>query len=355
MSAPDISIRERIAVDRVLRSGHLTQGKEVQKFESHFSNFLAGRPCVAVNSGTSALLLALLTVRDILGGEVIVPSFSFAATANTVVLSGAKPVFADIELDTFNIDPHSIRSLITTKTVAIQPVHLYGLPANMNEILGIAKEFGLAVLEDAAQAHLAEINEKRVGTFGSAASFSFYPTKNMTSGEGGMIAFDSDEDARIARLLRNQGMEKKYENELVGYNCRLSDIHAAIGCVQLERLAKWTDKRIKNANFMSEGLTGVIIPKVPSGYKHVFHQYTIRIPDGSRDRFAEELQKKGIQTGVYYPKPIHQLSSYSSDLDLPNTRKACKEVLSLPVHPGLTKKDLESIVDNVNLIARAGS
>lgn len=352
---PIITWRERLAVDRVMRSRKLAQGDEVKKFEESFSSNVENKLCVAVNSGTSGLLLAMLASGIGPGDEVIVPSFTFAATANTVALTGAKPVFVDINPETYNLDPKAVEASITSKTKGIQPVHLYGLPADMFELKVLAEKYNLLIFEDAAQAHLASINGKNVGTFGDTATFSFYPTKNITSGEGGMIVCNNQEVARKCRLLRNQGMEKRYENEIIGFNMRMTDIHAAIGRVQLFNLHKWTGIRQANAAFLNKNLTGVVTPKIPEGYTHVFHQYTIRVKGHDRDRFAEELGKRGISTGIYYPKPTHKLDSFHSKLDLPNTNEACKEVLSLPVHPRVKKSQLEKIVQAVNSIAQGGA
>ena len=215
IAKPIIGRDVRRAVNKVLRSGNLTQGPEVLAFEREFSLLVNERECVAVNSGTSALHIALLSLGIGVGDEVIVPSFTFAATANSVALTGAKPVFVDIDISTYNIDSNLIEKAITPLTKAIQVVHLYGLPADMIRIVEIAKRHNLLIIEDAAQAHSASINDQPVGTFGDAAAFSFYPTKNMTSGEGGMIVFKDKEPARIARLYRNQGMEKRYQNCLL--------------------------------------------------------------------------------------------------------------------------------------------
>lgn len=352
---PLIGEEERAAVDRVLRSGMMAQGPEVAAFENEFSKIVADRPCIAVNSGTSGLHMALLAAGIKQGDEVIVPSFTFAATANTVALTGATPVFADIDRQTFNIDPLAIEAAITPRTRAIQPVHLYGQPAAMNEIMSIAERHNLLVIEDAAQAHMASLNGTPVGSFGIAGVFSFYPTKNMTSGEGGMISTASYEVARQCRLLRNQGMEKRYENEIVGFNTRMTDIHAAIGRVQLTKLAEWTAQRRSNAKFLDENLKDVVTPYVAPNAFHVYHQYTIRIIGHSRDAFADEMTKRGIGNGVYYPIPVHELNSFGLDLDLPETTRASKEVLSIPVHPSLSQGDLETIVNVINSIATAGA
>ena len=352
---PLIGEEEFAAVDRVLRSGMLAQGPEVEAFEKEFSRFVNGRTNVAVNSGTSGLHLALIAAGIHEGDEVIVPSFTFAATANSVKLTGGVPVFVDIDLKTFNIDPKAIEAALTSRTRAIQPVHLYGQPAAMDEIMRIAEKHDLLVLEDAAQAHLAKFNDQYVGTFGIAATFSFYPTKNMTSGEGGMITCATEEFARMCRLLRNQGMEKRYQNEIIGFNTRMTDLHAAIGRAQLQKIQSWTETRQKNAKFLDENLKNVVTPYVMPQTTHVYHQYTIRIVGDDRNKFAEEMTKRGVGCGVYYPTPVHQLPSFDFNFELPNTSLACSEVLSIPVHPALTQDDLEKIVDVVNSIAKAGS
>lgn len=352
---PIIGAEEREAVDRVMRSGMLAQGPEVAAFEKEFSPFVAGRHCIAVNSGTSALHMAFLAVGIGPGDEVIVPSFSFAATANSVSLTGATPVFADIEEDYFNIDPNHVEALITPRTKAVMPVHLYGHPANMAALQAICEKHKILLLEDSAQAHAATFDGTPVGAFGLAASFSFYPTKNMTSGEGGMVTTPSDDVARNVRLLRNQGMERRYENEVVGFNTRMTDIHAAIGRVQLTKLMGWTKQRQDNAAFLSANIHGVVVPPVAPTATHVYHQYTIRVVDHNRDRFAEELTKLEIGSGVYYPTPIHRLPSFGLTLDLPTTERVAQQCLSLPVHPSLSQTDLERIVESVNKVAKAGA
>jgi perosamine synthetase len=352
---PEVGDEERAAVDRVMRSGMLAQGPEVAAFETEFSAIVNGMHSVAVNSGTSALHMAFLAAGVGPGDEVIVPSFSFAATANAVALAGATPVFVDIELDYFCTDPAAIEAAITPRTKAIMPVHLYGHPANLVAIKAIAEKHDLLLFEDAAQAHAASVDGVPVGAWGIAGSFSFYPTKNMTSGEGGMITTPSAEVARLARVLRNQGMERRYENEVVGFNTRMTDIHAAIGRVQLTKLAGWTAKRQENAAFLSANIEGVVTPPTAPGAVHVFHQYTIRVVDQDRDAFAEELGKRGVGSGAYYPTPIHRLPSFQLSLDLPVTEVATTQVLSLPVYPSLTQGELETIVEAVNAVAKAGS
>jgi len=352
---PIIGAEERVEVDRVLASGAMAQGPEVAAFESEYSsNVVSGRHCIAVNSGTSGLHLSLVALGITRGDEVIVPSFTFAATANAVALTGATPIFVDIDPKTFNINAMAVKAAITKRTRAILPVHLYGQPAEMFKIMAIAEQYGLLVVEDASQAHLSKLKEIPVGVFGNTGVFSFYPTKNMTSGEGGMITTGSELIARSLRLLRNQGMEKRYQNEIVGFNTRMTDIHAAIGRVQLRKLNGWTEQRRVNAKFFDENLKGVITPFVSKDAFHVYHQYTIRVVGLDRNDFAAELEKRGVGNGVYYPTPVHELASFNLKLDLEETSRACKEVLSIPVHPSLTQSDLEKIVTEVNSVAAAG-
>lgn len=356
---PIIGDEERAAVDRVMRSGMVAQGPEVAAFETEFSeHFVQGRRAVAVNSGTAGLHLGLLAAGVGPGDEVIVPSFTFAATGNSVALTGGTPVFVDIEPETFTLDPEAVAAAVTPKTKGILPVHLYGHPARMRELETLAAERGVALYEDAAQAHGASLDGRPVGTFGEFAMFSLYPTKNMTSGEGGMVSAANDEIARLLKLLRNQGMERQYENEVVGFNARMTDIHAAIGRVQLAKVDAWTTQRQANAAFLDANLRGVVVPPVAEGAVHVYHQYTVRVPE-DRDGFVAALKAEhNVGAGVYYPIPNHRLPSlapYAPGLDLPETERAAREVVSLPVHPSLSQGDLERIVAAVNTVAGAGA
>lgn len=356
---PIIGRAERKAVDRVMRSGMIAQGPEVARFEAEFGDhFVNGRSCVAVNSGTAGQHLGQLAAGVGPGDEVIVPSFTFAATGNSVALTGATPIFVDIEPETFGLDPKAVEAAITPRTKGIMPVHLYGHPARMRELEVIAAKYGIDIYEDAAQAHGASLDGRPVGTWGRFAMFSLYPTKNMTSGEGGMVACDSAELVRGVKLLRNQGMEKQYENEVIGFNARMTDIHAAIGRVQLTKVDAWTTARQRNAAYLNGHLRNVQLPVVAEGAVHVYHQYTIRVPH-DRDGFVRALREEhAIGSGVYYPIPNHRLASlakFAPGLDLPETERAASEVVSLPVHPSLTKKDLVRIVKAVNKVAKAGA
>jgi len=344
-----IGPEEKAAVARVLTAGTLVQGAEVAAFESEFAELVGGRLCVAVNSGTSALHLSLVAAGIGTGDEVIVPSFTFAATANAVAMTGARPVFADIDPETFCMDPSSVASLVTPRTVGLVPVHLFGQMADMRALMGVAERHSLFVLEDAAQAHGATQLGRAAGSVGDAAAFSFYATKNMTTGEGGMVVTGDSEFARRVRLLRNQGMERRYHNEIVGLNNRMTETAAAIGRVQLRALAGWNECRRDIARAYDEALRSVRAPVVAVGNRHVYHQYTLRLPD--RDRVLDELRNAGVEAAVYYPVPAHRLPTFAaSGADLPNTEQAVAEVLSLPVHPHLTEEEVARVVHETRLV-----
>jgi perosamine synthetase len=355
LNRPDLGIAERLAVNAVLKNGNLAQGKQVAAFEQGFSRFVDSFSCVALNSGTSALHLGLLALGVGPGDEVVVPSFTFAATANSVAITGARPIFVDIEPDYFAIDPIAVEAAITKKTKAIIAVHLYGHPANLESLRAIADKHSLFLVEDAAQAHLAKFNGRPVGSWGDVSAFSFYPTKNMTTGEGGMAVTSNPKTERTLRLLRNQGMEIRYKNEIPGFNNRMTEVAAAIGLVQLKKIEKWTIKRRQNASFLDQNLNNVSVPKVAPGAEHVYHQYTITLGDHDRDRFAKELKDLGVDSDVYYPAPVHKLPAYSESHALPVTERVTKSCLSIPVHQNLKKSDLNRICEAVNKLARAGS
>jgi dTDP-4-amino-4,6-dideoxygalactose transaminase len=356
---PVISEDDIEAAVRVLRSGRVVQGPEVEAFEDAFREVSGTEHCVAVNSGTSALHVALLAAGIGPGDEVVVPSFSFAASANAVRLAGAEPVFADIEPDSFCLDPDAVRAAIGPRTAAVMPVHLYGHPSAMEPLTRLAEEHGLAIVEDAAQAHGAAYDGRPVGSFGAAGCFSFYPTKNMHSLEGGMISTDDAELARTARLLRNQGMEQRYANEIVGANLRMTDVAAAIGRSQLGRLREWTAQRQANAARLDAAITGAVTPPVADGCEHVYHQYTVRVVD-DRDAVQAAMIDRGVGCAVYYPTPIHRLTPYlgadgapDPRWDLPETERAAAEVLSLPVHPSLTEDELDRVATTLDeVVAR---
>ena len=351
MAQPYVTILSALKVASSLYAGNLTNGQNVKSFEQKFSNYLGIKNTITVNSGTSALHLSLLINGIGKGDEVILPSFSFAATANAVKLAGAKPVFADIDPNNFCISISQVEQKLTKKTKAVLPVHLFGHPASMLELSKFCKSNDLVLIEDAAQAHGACIGDQMVGTFGTTAAFSFYSTKNMTMGEGGAIVTDSDAQDIHARLLRNQGMKKKYHNEIVGYNLRLTEFQAEIGIHQLRLLDKFNDKRINNAQIYNHNLKGFILPKATSNnIRHVYHQYTLRFKEEHRKDAIAYLNSKKIDSAVFYPIPIHKLNSFDDKITLKQTEQAAQQVLSIPVHPKLNNSNLEYIIHHLNKI-----
>ncbi|MBI2085896.1 DegT/DnrJ/EryC1/StrS family aminotransferase [Candidatus Daviesbacteria bacterium] len=351
IAKPIIDQKEIDEVVSVLKSGELSSGKWVEKFEDEFAKFIKVKYAVAVSSGTTALYLALLALGIEKGDEVITTPFTFIASSNAILYTGAKPVFVDIDPKTFNIDPDKIEQNLTFRTKAILPVHLYGLPADMKKILQIAKKHHLFVLEDAAQAHGAKIDNRLVGSFGDLAAFSFYPTKNMTTGEGGMITTNDEILAKKLKMLRNHGMEKRYYHDSLGFNFRMTNMAAAIGIHQLKKLNKFNKNRAENAQFLTEHLStvdGIQTPFIPPGFTHVFHQYTVLIKKDNRNKLAEYLNKNGVSTSIYYPIPVHKqkfmLPMYPN-LHLKNAETVASEVLSLPVHPAVKKGDLARIAN----------
>lgn len=355
IAKPYIGRDEIKEVVKVLKSGELSQGRWVERFEKDFANFTHTKFAIATSSGTTALHLSLLALGIKKGDEVITTPFTFIASVNSILYVGAKPVFVDIDPKTFNINPDLIEERITDKTRAILPVHLFGLAADMKKILWIAKKYNLYVLEDSAQAHGAKVEKRVSGSLGDLAAFSFYPTKNMTTGEGGMITTSDENLAKAIRKLRNHGMEKRYYHDMLGFNFRMTNMQAAIGIHQLKKLNGVNRKRIENAQFLTQhlyGVEGVQTPFIPKGSTHVFHQYTILIKDGKekREKIIEYLNKNGVETMIYYPLPVHKqkfMKDMLVDVKLPNSERIADQVLSLPIHPSVTKKDLERIAKNI--------
>jgi len=351
ISKPLLGEEEFEAVRQVMASGYVVQGPRTAAFEEAFAQVCGVRYAVATSSGTSALHIALLAHGIGPGDEVITTPFTFIASASAILFTGARPVFVDVEAETFNIDPAQIEARITARTRAILPVHLYGHPCEMDAIMEIAARHGLIVIEDAAQAVGAEYHGRRVGSFGTGC-FSLYATKNVTSVEGGMITTDDAELADRARLLRSHGQRERYYHESLGYNLRMTDIQAAIGLVQLGKLEAYTAARQANAAYLSAHLRGVITPTVRPGCRHVFHQYTIRVADG-RDEAVRRLNEAGVGTGIFYPLPLHHQKVFRDrgyDDCLPVAERLAQEVISLPIHPALTPADLEQIVAAVNAV-----
>ncbi len=348
LSRPIIGDEELAAVDRVLRSGMLAGGPEVAAFEEEFAAFVGSEHAVAVGSGTAALHVGLMALGVGPGDEVIVPSFTFAATANVVKLCGATPVFADIDPTTYCVDPASVAAAVTDRTVAIMPVHLYGHPADLVAIQQIADRHGIAVVEDAAQAHGATLQGRTTGSWGAFGAFSFYPTKNMTTGEGGMITTSDEGLAEKARWIRNQGMSVRYHHEVVGLNERMTATEGAIGRVQLRNLPDWTKARQENAAFYDQALDPAITtPTIADGATHVYHQYTVRLPD--RARVMAAFDEAEIGYGVYYPLGTHLQPPYAEGApSLPVTEAVADEVLSIPVRPDLTSVERQRVVDVLN-------
>ena len=350
IAKPLIGDEEKQAVLQVLESGMLAQGPAVEAFEHAFAELCGVEHAIATSSGTTALHVALLAHGIGPGDEVITTPFTFIATANAILYAGARPVFVDIDPATYNIDPSLIEAAITDRSKAILPVHLFGLPADMDPLLEVAGRHGLVVIEDACQAHGATYGDQRVGSFGSGC-FSFYPTKNMTSAEGGMITTGDAAFAERCREIRQHGMRRRYYHDSLGYNFRMTDVHAAIGLAQLRKLPGYNQARGANAAYLNQHLRGVTTPSTPAGRTHVYHQYTVRIACAQRDIVLDGLHAQGVGAGVYYPVPVHHQRVYRElgyDDRLPHAERAAQEVLSLPVHPALTGEDLERIASAVN-------
>lgn len=349
-----IGDEETQGVLEVLRSGMLAQGQVTATLEEEFASAHGTAHAVAVSSGTVALTGALRALGIGPGDEVITTPFSFNATLNSILEVGATARFADVT-DDFTIDPDAVAALVNDRTAAIMPVHLYGLPADMPALEAIARRHGLAIVEDAAQAHGATCAGRGVGSFGVGA-FSLYGTKNITCGEGGMIVTDDDEVARRLRVLRNQGMRARYDYEMVGYNWRLTDLQAAIALPQVRRLKEIIATRSANAGSLSHGLKaapGLVLPTVPEGRTHAWHQYTVRVGEDApvdRAEFCARLAKAGVGHGVYYPKLMYDYPCYADrpqvviPSDVPASRAMTDQVVSLPVHPGLRAADRVNIV-----------
>ncbi len=355
IAQPQMGPEEQAAVAAVLASGQLAQGPRVREFEARFADWCQVKHAVATSSGTTALHLALLAHGLGPGDEVITPSFSFVASANCALYVRARPVFADIEPDYFTVDPADVARRITPRTRAILAVHLFGQACDMDALAALAAERGLLLIEDACQAHGAHYRGRPVGAHGTAC-YSFYATKNMTTGEGGMLTTNDDDVAARARLLREHGSAQRYRHETLGYNLRLTDIQAALGLAQLAKVEAGNARRQANAAFFDEQLgdcAHVSLPRVRPQATHVYHHYTLRLVGRSRDEAVAALARAGIGTGVHYPLPIHQQPLYHAldyDVYLPHTDTAAGTVLSLPVHPGLSPDDLQRICDAVRAL-----
>jgi dTDP-4-amino-4,6-dideoxygalactose transaminase len=367
IAQPIIEDDEKRAVIEALESGQLAQGPRVAAFEAAFAKYVGVEHAVAVNSGTAALHLALLAhgiapayvgAQDAAPAEVIVPAFSFAATANTVLQAGARPVIVDVREDDGNIDLAAIEAAVTVRTRAVVAVHLYGQPCDIELLVTICARNGLLLIEDAAQAVGASFNWKRVGGFGSGC-FSLYATKNLQTGEGGMITTNDAAIGERARLFRSQGERTRYVTEELGYNYRMTEIAAALGLAQMPKIDARNEQRRRNAARLTELLAPLedqgklVLPRTLPGRTHVWHQYTVRVTAGreARDVLQASMRERGIETAVFYPTPIHKQPLYQrlgyGDLKLPVAERLADEVLSLPVHPALSDDDLEQVAKAV--------
>jgi dTDP-4-amino-4,6-dideoxygalactose transaminase len=359
INAPQIGQEEIEAVIKVLKSGVLTSGlgagPKVTEFEKAFAKFVKAKHGIATNSGTAALHSALTAAGVKAGDEVILPSFTFVATAEVILFNRAKPVFVDISPDTYTISPEAVRKAVTKRTKAVMPVDLYGMPADVQPIREVAEKHGLKIIEDAAQAHGAMYKGKPPGTFADAACWSFYGSKNMTTGEGGMITTNSDEIAAMPRYIRSHGEKKKYQSVMLGHNYHMPEIAAAIGVEQLKKLPRFVARRRQNAKRLTENLEkakGIKLPCEPKGFKCSFYLYTVqlkRAKEEKRDAIVEKLKQKGVDAFICYVNPIHLMPYYRKfgRYRLPETERAAECVFSLPVHPGVTAKQIDYISENV--------
>lgn len=353
ISKVEISDDEIRMVADVLRSGHLIAGEKCAEFEKKFAEYTGAKYAVTLNSGTSALYLAYRMLLKP-GDEVLVPSFTFFATASMVVAAGARPVFCDVDPETFTIDLEDMERKYSPKVKALAPVHIFGNPCKMDDIIDFAQEKKLFIIWDAAQAHGTHYKGRDVGSFNDIACYSFYPSKNMTTGEGGMLTTNNEEYDKTLRLLRSQGQPKKYYHTMIAYNFRLTDFQSAIGIGQLAKLQGWVDQRRGNAHILREGLKGlekIFIQKEQTTGKHSYHQFGVQLKDlrGSviRDKFVVRLKEKGIMAGTHFPIPLHQQPIFREmfgNITLPKSEAIAQNIITLPAHPYLTREDLDTIV-----------
>jgi perosamine synthetase len=349
IARPQVGEEEKALVWSAMESGQLAQGARVREFEEQFASFVGAPHGVAVSSGTTAIHLALAGLDIGPGDEVITVAFTFTATASPILHVGATPVFVDVDPRTYTMDPAALEAAIGPKTRAIIPVSLYGLPADMTAITEIAERHGLPVIEDACQAHGATRDGQASGSWGIGV-FSFYPTKNMTTGEGGIITTTDAAFAERVRLLREHGMRDRYRPSVLGYNFRMTDVHASIGLGQLPKLAERNDRRREIAARYDRELRGVVTPFVPDGVHHVYHQYTLRV--ARQPDFAASLERRGVGSNIYYPVPVHRQEPFAAlghdRVSLPVTERLTEQILSIPVHPALTDADVSTVVTAVN-------
>ncbi|HEV7213168.1 MAG TPA: DegT/DnrJ/EryC1/StrS family aminotransferase [Blastococcus sp.] len=357
ISSVSIGTEEEELVLQVIRSGRLAQGPMVERLEQEFRAWSGTEHVIAVANGTVSLVAALEALRLPPGSEVVTSPFTFAATLNAILEAGLVARFGDIDPGDFALTTESVEAAAGDRTSAIMPVHLYGLPADMTALVPLAESHGWAVVEDAAQAHGARVGDRPVGSFG-VGSFSLYATKNLMSGEGGLVTTDDDEIADRLRLIRNQGMRARYQHELAGHNFRLTELQAAVAVPQLARLGAANKRRGETARRLTEGLsgiTGLALPRIAEGRTHVWHQYTVRVtPESgtSRDRVADVLTERGVGSGLYYPRPVYDYECYRTHPRVvigehPVAERVSSEVLSIPVHPALSDADVDIVIAGV--------
>jgi dTDP-4-amino-4,6-dideoxygalactose transaminase len=364
INQPIIGKEEIDAVTEVLKSGILTEksgmGPRVLEFEKEFAHYVGAKHAVALSSGTASLHSAVVIAGVKPGDEVIIPSFTFHATAEVVLMAGGEPIFADIDPDTYTITAETVEAVMTRNTKVIMPVHLYGLPADLDPLKKLARDRGVTLIEDAAQAHGAEYKGSKVGSIGDMTCFSMYAGKNMTTGEGGMVTTNDDDYSERLRMIRSHGEQRPYWPVTVGNNYRMTELLAALGTAQLKKLPSFLEKRRKNAEFLGEklGVLGKVVPpKEPEGRKSAWYLYTLRLHGanaGKRNKIIEKLRSRNIEAAVYYESPLHLLPLYrertTSRRPLPETEKACRQVFSVPVHPRLTEAELNYIFDTMKRV-----
>lgn len=357
IAKPSIEEEEIKAVNDVLKSGGLAQGPKVKELEDLFAEYCGTKYAVAVNSGTAAIHAALFAAGVQPSDEVITTPFSFIATINPILMLGARPVLVDIDPQTFNIDITKIEAAITEKTRAIIPVDLYGQPVDYDSLMQIAEKYNLKVIEDSCQSIGAEYKGKKTGSLGDLGCFSLYATKNIMCGEGGVVTTDNLDYVKAMKSFRQHGMTETYEYDYLGFNYRMSDLHAAIAVEQIKKADRFNEKRVAHATQLSSrmaNIKGILLPRIQEDRTHVFHQYTIRVTDDAnvkRDTLVDALRERGVGAGVYYPKPLHYYK-HIADLgykvgDFPEAELASRQVVSLPVHPALTEEDIAAVANGV--------
>jgi dTDP-4-amino-4,6-dideoxygalactose transaminase len=350
-------IREDIdaGIQQVLENAHFIHGAQVDQFEDAFASVHGAKHAAGVANGTDALLLTLKALGIGSGDDVIIPANTFVATAEAIVHAGARPVLVDVDPQTYNMDVDQIEGRMTSRVKAIIPVHLYGQPADLGPILAIAMRHGISVIEDAAQAHGAEYKGRRVGSWGRAACFSFYPAKNLGAyGDAGAVVTNDEHVALTVRKLRDHGSVDKYQHDLIGYNSRLDTMQAAVLLVKLQHLDQWNRERRAHAQLYNDLLSripGIVRPAVLDGASHVYHLYVVRVEGGSRDELRTYLLERGIQTGIHYPTPVHLTAAFGDPQDrahrFPVAEACAKTIVSLPMYPELESKQIEYVATQI--------